>query len=41
MKKTNQNLILLCMIFAVSLVIANVVTGKLIDVPINMFGGHI
>lgn len=41
MKKTNQNLILLCMIFAVSLVIANVVTGKLIDIPINLFGSHI
>lgn len=41
MKKTQSNLILLCMIFAVSLVIANVVTGKLIDVPINLFGSHI
>lgn len=41
MKKTNSNLIILCMIFAVSLVISNVVTGKLIDVPINLFGGHI
>lgn len=41
MKKTNQNLILLCMIFAVSLVISNVVTGKLIDIPINLFGNHI
>lgn len=29
------------MIFGVSLVIANVVTGKLIDIPINLFGGHI
>lgn len=41
MKKTNSNLILLCMIFAVSLIISNVVTGKLIDIPINLFGGHI
>lgn len=41
MKKTNNNLILLCMIFAISLVISNVVTGKLIDVPINLFGNHI
>lgn len=41
MKKTYSNLTLLCMIFAVSLVIANVVTGKLIDVPINLFGSHI
>lgn len=41
MKKTQSNLTLLCMVFAVSLVIANVVTGKLIDVPINLFGAHI
>lgn len=41
MKKTDKNLILLCMIFAVSLVISNVVTGKLIDIPIDLFGGHI
>lgn len=41
MKKTQGNLTLLCMIFAVSLVIANVVTGKLIDVPISLFGSHI
>lgn len=41
MKKNNQNLTLLCMIFAVSLVIANVVTGKLIDVPIKLFGDNI
>lgn len=41
MKKTNNNLLLLYMIFGVSLVIANVVTGKLIDVPINLFGQHI
>lgn len=41
MKKNNSNLILLCMIFAVSLITANAVTGKLIDVPITLFGGHI
>ena len=41
MKKNSSNLIILCMIFAVSLVISNVVTGKLIDIPINLFGGHI
>lgn len=41
MKKTNENLTLLCMLFAVSLVIANVVTAKTIDVPINLFGNHI
>lgn len=41
MKKTNKNLTLLCMIFAVSLVIANVVTGKLIDIPIKLFGDNI
>ena len=29
------------MIFSVSLVISNVVTGKLVDVPINLFGQHI
>ena len=29
------------MIFGVSLVISNVVTGKLIDIPINLFGSHI
>lgn len=41
MKKTQKNLLLLYMIFGVALVIANVVTGKLIDVPINLFGQHI
>lgn len=41
MKKTQNNLLLLYMVFGVSLVIANVVTGKLIDVPINLFGQHI
>ena len=41
MRKTNKNLFLLYMVFGVSLVIANVVTGKLIDVPITLFGNHI
>lgn len=41
MKKTDRNLTLLCMIFGVSLVISNVVTAKLIDIPINLFGNHI
>lgn len=41
MKKTNSNLTLLCMIFSVSLVISNVVTAKLIDVPVTLFGSHI
>lgn len=41
MRKTNSNLLLLYMIFGVSLVISNVVTGKLIDVPISLFGQHI
>lgn len=41
MKKTDGNLILCNMIFAVSLVIANVVTAKTIDVPVNLFGQHI
>lgn len=41
MRKTEKNLLLLYMIFGVSLVIANVVTGKLIDVPITLFGNHI
>lgn len=38
MKKTNNNLILLNMIFAVSLVISNVVTAKLIFTGISLFG---
>ena len=41
MKKTQNNLILLCMIFAVSLVIANVVTAKTINTGIPLFGGVI
>lgn len=41
MKKTNKNLILLNMIFAVSLVIANVVTAKTIDTGIPLFGSTI
>lgn len=39
MKKTERNLMLCGMIFAVSLVIANVVTGKIIDTGIPFFGG--
>lgn len=38
MKKTVENLSLLRMIFVVSLVIANVVTGKLIYTGISLFG---
>lgn len=38
MKKTNNNLILLNMIFAVSLVISNVVTAKTIATGISLFG---
>lgn len=38
MKKTNKNLILLSMIFAVSLVISNVVTAKTINTGIPLFG---
>lgn len=41
MKKTNNNLILCCMIFVTSLVIANVVTAKTIDTHIPLFGGNI
>lgn len=39
MKKTQGNLILLCMIFAVSLVISNVVTAKTIETGIPLIGG--
>lgn len=39
MKKTTKNLILLSMIFAVSLVISNVVTAKTIQTGIPLFGG--
>ena len=39
MKKNNKNLILLCMIFAVSLVISNVVTAKTIETGIPLIGG--
>lgn len=39
MKKTNRNLMLCGMIFAVSLVVANVVTGKVIDTGIPFFEG--
>lgn len=38
MKKTNHNLIILNVIFAVSLVISNVVTAKLFYTGINLFG---
>lgn len=38
MKKTNNNLILLNMIFAVSLVISNVVTAKTIATGVSLFG---
>lgn len=41
MKKNSDNLILLCMIFGISLVIANVVTGKLIDTGIPFMGSNI
>ena len=41
MKKTNENLILCCMLFVVSLVIANVVTAKVIDTGIPLFGSSI
>ena len=41
MKKNNQNLILCCMLFVVSLVIANVVTAKTVDTGIPLFGGVI
>lgn len=41
MKKTNENLILCCMLFIVSLVIANVVTAKVIDTGIPLFGSSI
>lgn len=39
MKKTQENLNLLCMIFAVSLVISNVVTAKTIETGIKLIGG--
>ena len=41
MKKNQNNLILCCMLFVVSLVIANVVTAKVIDTGIPLFGGTI
>lgn len=41
MKKTTNNLILCNMLFAVSLVIANVVTAKTINTGIPLFGGNI
>jgi uncharacterized integral membrane protein (TIGR00697 family) len=39
MKKNNWNLILLSMIFAVSLIISNVVTAKTIETGIKLIGG--
>lgn len=41
MKKTERNLMLCGMVFAVSLVIANVVTAKTIQTGIPLFGGTI
>ena len=41
MKKTEQNLILISMLFVVSLVIANVLAGKVIDTGIPFIGGTI
>lgn len=41
MKKTTNNLVLLSMVFGISLVIANVVTSKLINTHIPLFGGNI
>lgn len=38
MKKTNYNLVLLSMVFVMSLVIANVVTGKLFITGLKVFG---
>ncbi len=38
MKKTNSNLMLLSMIFAVSLVMANAVTAKLFDTGVSILG---
>lgn len=38
MRKTEKNLSLLRMIFAVGLVISNVVTAKLVDLDLNLFG---
>ena len=40
MRKTSSNLTLLSIIFAVALVISNVVTTKIVDVPIALFGGR-
>lgn len=41
MKKTQNNLILLCMLFVVSLVIANVVTAKIVNTGIYIFNNVI
>lgn len=41
MKKTNENLILLNIIFTVGLVISNVVTAKLMYTGISLFGNAV
>lgn len=41
MRKTQSNYTFVCMIFAVSLIIANVVTGKLIYTGLSIFGAVI
>lgn len=41
MKRNNKNLLLLAMLFGICLVIANAVTGKLIDTGLTLFGNNI
>lgn len=41
MKKNNENLMLLSMLFVVSLITANVVTGKVVETGIPLFGSTI
>lgn len=41
MKKTNSNLTLLSMIFVVCLVIANVVSGRVLHTGVNLFGSPV
>ena len=41
MRKTNQNLMLCGMVFATALVISNVVTGKVLQTGIPLFGSTI
>ena len=41
MKKTNRNLLICAMVFAISLVISNVVTAKTIQTGIPLFGSTI